>query len=213
MLSSMESGVSVVFEKEQHVVAPVVIQLAGLHGLDRHSYRPPVTTACKPRISPGSAIRTIKVLPSRDVVESLARPWQRIKTPHGLCPSTRTTACSGKTAACFILLNASIDSWERSQKKLLERRWQFRQLSTQFKPDTLIGAPPSSTETRVRQNGIGVGEQCWPVSKGLKSSKYSISRSRPDRPLRKVMTECLHAGRPSILGPKLNACSKHPARR
>ena len=35
MLSSTESGVSVVFEKAQHVVAPDVIQLAGLHGLDR----------------------------------------------------------------------------------------------------------------------------------------------------------------------------------
>src|ERR1700693_4973537 len=112
------------------------------------SYRPPVTTACKPRISPGSAIRIIKVLPSREVVESLARPWQRIKIPHGRCPSTRTTACSGKTAACFILLNASIESWERLQKKLRERRWQLRQLSTQFKPDTLIGAPPSPAEQR-----------------------------------------------------------------
>src|ERR1700704_5606548 len=90
----------------------------------------------------------IKVLPSRDVVESLARPWQRIKIPHGRCPSTRTTACSGKTAACFILLNASIESWERLQKKLRERRWHLRQLSTQFKPDTLIGAPPSPATTR-----------------------------------------------------------------
>jgi hypothetical protein len=39
------------------------------------------------------------------------------------------------------------------------------------------------------------------------------SRSRPDRPLRKVMTECLHAGCPSILGLKLNAGSNHRARR
>ena len=35
MLSSMESGVSVVFEKAQDVVPPDVIQLAGLHGFDR----------------------------------------------------------------------------------------------------------------------------------------------------------------------------------
>src|ERR1700674_2432932 len=35
MLSSMESGVNVVFEKAQHVVAPDVIQRAALHGLDR----------------------------------------------------------------------------------------------------------------------------------------------------------------------------------
>src|SRR6266481_3446487 len=116
-----------------------------------NSYRPPVTTACKPRISPGSAIRIIKVLPSREVVESLARPWQRIKIPQGRCPSTRTTACSGKTAACFILLNASIESWERLQKKLRERKWHLRQLSMQFKPDTLIGAPPSSAKTRLRR--------------------------------------------------------------
>jgi hypothetical protein len=61
-----------------------------------NSYRPPVTTACKPRISPSSAIRIRKVLPSRELAESLACPWQRIKIPHGLCPSTRTTACSGK---------------------------------------------------------------------------------------------------------------------
>src|SRR4029077_10125965 len=97
---------------------------------------------------PGSASRTINVLPSREVVDNLARPWHSIKIPQGLCPSARTTACSGKTAACFILLNASIESWERSQKKLRERRWQLRQLSTQFKPDTLIGAPSSPAEER-----------------------------------------------------------------
>src|SRR5260221_1679869 len=113
-----------------------------------NSYRPPVTTACKPRIPRASAVQTLKVLPSREVVEGLARPWQRIKIPHGLCPSARTTACSGKTAACFIWLNASIDSGERSQKKLRERRLQVRQLSTQFKPDMFIGAPPSPTDTR-----------------------------------------------------------------
>src|SRR5271155_6853 len=106
-----------------------------------NSYAPPVITACKPRTSP--AIRIIKVLPSREVVESLARPWQRMKIPQALCPSTRTTACSGNTAACLILLKASIDSRERSQKKLPERRWQLTQLSTQLKPD-IIGAPQSS---------------------------------------------------------------------
>src|SRR5271154_6798838 len=83
-------------------------------------------------------MRTIRVLPSREVVESLARPWQRTKIPQGFCPSTRTTACSGKTAACLILLKASIESCERSQKKLRERRRQVRQLSTQFKPDMLM---------------------------------------------------------------------------
>src|ERR1700738_5329660 len=35
MLNSMERDVSVIFRKAQHVVAPDVIQLAGLHGLDR----------------------------------------------------------------------------------------------------------------------------------------------------------------------------------
>src|SRR5216684_2216232 len=113
-----------------------------------NSYGPPVMTACKPRTSPGSAIRTINVLPSREVVESLARPWQRMKIPQGLCPSTRTTACSGKTAACFILLNASSESWERLQKKLCERKRQLRQLSTQLKPDMLMGAPPPSRRSR-----------------------------------------------------------------
>src|ERR1700674_251224 len=123
-----------------------------------NSYRPPVITACNPRTSPGSASRTIKVLPSREVVESLARPWHSIKIPQGLCPSARTTACSGKTAACFILLNASIESWERSQKKLRERRWQLRQLSTQFKPDTLIGAPSSPTETRRKYSNLAADQ-------------------------------------------------------
>jgi hypothetical protein len=52
----------------------------------------------------GSAIRIIKVLPSREAVESLARPWQRMKIPHGLCPSTRTTACSGENRGMFYLV-------------------------------------------------------------------------------------------------------------
>src|SRR5258708_20439093 len=139
-----------------------------------NSYRPPVTTACKPRISPGSAMRTIKVLPSREVVESLARPWQRIKIPHGLCPSARTTPCSGKTAPCFISLNASIDSGERSQKKLRERRWQVRQLSTQFKPDVLIGAPPSPTDMCAR-----LAEPCQQAM--IDKRQLFESRSWPDR--------------------------------
>src|ERR1700674_4194229 len=120
MLNSMESGVSVVFEKAQHVVAPDVIQLAGLHGLDRQL----VPSAGNHRVQAQNFTRLRdsdhQGLASREVAESLVRPWQRIKIPHGLCPSTRTTACSGKTAACFILLNASMDSWERSQKKLRE---------------------------------------------------------------------------------------------
>src|SRR5208282_1598622 len=107
------------------------------------SYGPPVITACKPRTSPASAMRTINVLPSREVVESLARPWQRMKIPQGLCPSTSTTVCSGKTAACLILSKSSIERGERSQKKLRDRRRQVTQLSTQFKPETLIGSPPS----------------------------------------------------------------------
>src|ERR1035438_1481847 len=109
-------------------------------------------TACRPRTSPASAIRTISVLPSREVVESLARPWQRIKIPQGFCPSTRTAACSGKTAGCLIRLKASMDAGERLQKKLRLRRWQSRQLSTQFKPD-IIGAPHSLAETRLRRRG------------------------------------------------------------
>src|SRR5258708_13530310 len=35
MLSGMESGVSVIFEKAQHVFPPDKIELAGLHGFDR----------------------------------------------------------------------------------------------------------------------------------------------------------------------------------
>src|ERR1700687_5103102 len=102
-------------------------------------------------------MRTINVLPSREAVESLARPWQRMKIPQGFCPSTRTTACSGKTAACFTLLKASIESGERSQKKLWERRWQVRQLSTQCKPD-IMGAPPSPGRKQALRR---VGEQRW----------------------------------------------------
>jgi hypothetical protein len=49
-------------------------------------------------------------------------------------------------------LKASIEGRERSQKKPRERRWQFRQLSTQRKPDVLICAPPSPAETRVRRS-------------------------------------------------------------
>src|SRR6202521_5656831 len=167
-----------------------------------NSYRPPVITACNPRTSPGSASRTIKVLPSREVVESLARPWHSIKIPQGLCPSARTTACSGKTAACFIRLNASIESWERSQKKLRERRWQLRQLSTQFKPDTLIGAPPSPTKTRLRR--------FWRET--IDQPQIFKSRISSGCPLRKMMTEGLHPACRSILGLKLNACGIHPLR-
>jgi len=42
----MESGVNVVFEKAQHVVAPDVIQRAALHGLDRQF----VPSACNHRV-------------------------------------------------------------------------------------------------------------------------------------------------------------------
>jgi len=71
-----------------------------------------------------------------------------MKIPHGLCPSTRTTACSGKTAACLIRLKASIDSLERLQKKLLERRWQLTQLSTQFNPDIMARSSDRLADTR-----------------------------------------------------------------
>jgi hypothetical protein len=186
----MESGVSVIFEKAQHVVAPV------------NWYRPPVhrvqdqnVTRLRDSDNQGLALATSWSRAKRV-------PWQRMKIPHGLCASTRTTPCSGKTAACFILLNASMDSWERSQKQLRERRWQLRQLSTQFDPDTLIGAPPSPTKTRLRR--------FWRET--IDQQQIFKSRISSDCPLRQMMTGRFARRLRSILGLKLNACSIHPVR-
>src|SRR5208282_918700 len=169
-----------------------------------NSYGPPVTTACSPRISPASAIRTINVLPSREVVESLARPWQRMKIPQGLCPSTRTTACSGKTAARFILSKAAIDSGDRSQKKIA---------GTQMTGKTAF-------------NTLQAGHGHWRFSissqivcAGLESNDGTRlvfeARGWPDRRLRKVTiqhcTPTATSAR-SILGLKVNACSIRHAR-
>jgi hypothetical protein len=102
----------------------------------------------------------------------------------------------------FYLVERSMDSWERSQEKLRERRWQSRQLSTQFNPDTLIGAPPSPTKTRLRR--------FWRET--IDQPQIFKSRISSDCPLRKMMTEGWHAGCRSIFGLKLNACSIHPVR-
>ena len=57
-------------------------------------------------------------------------------------------------------------------EKLRERRWQSRPLSAQFNPDTLIGALPSPTKTRLRRFG----------GKRLTSRKYSSLASRQAAP-------------------------------
>jgi hypothetical protein len=142
-------------------------------------------------------MRTISVLPSFEVVESLARPWQRMKTPQAACPSTRTTACSGKTAACFIWSKARSVRGARSQKKLREWRWQLIQLSTQLKPEVLIGAPLDLfAQTRERPG--------W-ASNDLRATIFEISWL--DRPMRTVIAKRLHAGNRSISGEKLSAFS------
>lgn len=77
-----------------------------------NSYGLPITTASKPRSSPARAIRRMMAFPPPDVAESLACPWQSMKTPRGLCPSTKMTARDGLTVACFNRLKTSSDSLE-----------------------------------------------------------------------------------------------------
>src|ERR1700719_1303337 len=72
--------------------------------------------------------------------------------------------------------------------------------TTQFNPDTLIGAPPSPTKTRLRRS--------WRET--IDQQQRFKSRLSSDCPLRMMMTEGLHARCRSILGLKLNACSIHP---
>ena len=55
------------------------------------SYGVPRIVALAPRTSPGSAILTISVFPSDDDVVSFARPLQRMKTPRGCSPSTKSS--------------------------------------------------------------------------------------------------------------------------
>ena len=138
-----------------------------------------------------------------EVVESLARPWQRMKIPHGLCPSTRTTACSGKTAACFYLVERFDGLRGEIADKTAGTQMAIKTaFTTQFNPDTLIGAPPSPTKTRLRR--------FWRET--IDQQQRFKSRISSDCPLRMMMTEGLHAGCRSILGLKLNACSIHPVR-
>jgi hypothetical protein len=74
--------------------------------------------------------------------------------------------------------------------------------TTQFNPDTLIGAPPSPNKTRLRR--------FWRETIDQQQRVKSLISS--DCPLRMMMTEGLHAGCRSILGLKLIACSIHPVR-
>jgi len=80
-------------------------------------------------------MRTISVLPSREVVESLARPDREQKLRTLL--SFTEPPHARKHGGVFILSKSFIKSRERLQKKPFLRRWQSRQLSTQFKPDIM----------------------------------------------------------------------------
>src|SRR5450631_269034 len=128
-------------------------------------------------------MRTINVLPSREVVESLARPWQSTKIPQGFCPSTRTTACSGKTAACLILLNASIESWERSRKNCGNSDGNadnFQRSSYRTRSLALLHL---RAERRMRQ--------VWRATIGCKTNMNHVAGETSST--RKVMTEYVHA--------------------
>src|SRR5258708_38069952 len=101
MLSGMESGVSVIFEKAQHVFPPDKIELAGLHGFDRQL----VPSAGDNRV------QAENVTGLRDADnESLAipragrklgtRPAENKNSPRALSPRTNHRVCR-KTRGMF----------------------------------------------------------------------------------------------------------------
>src|SRR5438270_6324714 len=109
------------------------------------SYAVLETTAVKPSTSPGSATRRIMVLPSADVVESLARPVHKINIPRGGCPSRHSIAPLGYTAVALMDCNASSASLGKLQKSLSSRSEHFKQSSMIWKlNDVPIAAPLSN---------------------------------------------------------------------
>src|SRR5208282_1952824 len=94
-----------------------------------NSYDSPETAACKPSTSPGSQIRTIKVLPSDEFIVSFTRPLHNTNTPRGACPSTNNTASAGYEVVNFTLLNAWSTEDGTWQKKPFFRIEQVLQVS------------------------------------------------------------------------------------
>jgi len=86
MLGGMLRGVRIGFEEVQHVVAPHEIQLTRLPSFHRQLIRTAPYHCMQAENFSASAMRMITVLPSREVVESLARPLARIKSPRDSVP-------------------------------------------------------------------------------------------------------------------------------
>ena len=75
-------------QKPKHLFPSDEIQLARLHGFNRQLIGTAGNDRMQSQTSPASAIRIMSVLPSREVVESFALPWQSMKIPtdSGLPP-------------------------------------------------------------------------------------------------------------------------------
>src|SRR6516225_7214504 len=81
----------------------------------------PEIVAYSPRRSPGFAIFTIIVFPSRFVVSNFTRPWHTRYAPRAVSPSMKSIAPSGYELTCLIRSRACNEASDMLQKKLLER--------------------------------------------------------------------------------------------
>jgi len=85
-------------------------------GLDQFQQVPEIA-APGPRASPDSAVLSMRILPSRGVVERFTLPEHKMNMPRGLCPSTNRIAPAGRVLLWLIRFSDSRAAWERPQEK------------------------------------------------------------------------------------------------
>lgn len=92
---TLAAHLAVLSQEVQEILPTNKIRLAWLNYFRGEFISFPVTVAGNPRTSPGSAILTISVFSSAEVVESFTRPQHRMNTPRVACPSTKSVAPLG----------------------------------------------------------------------------------------------------------------------
>jgi len=122
MLGGTEAGGWVFVQEAKHIFAPHEVQLTGLHGFNRQLIGLAGNDSVRPRSSPASAMRTNQRFAVARSGGELGAPLTRTKTPHGFCPSTRTTACSETRRRVLFYRKSSIKSRGEVAEKTFLRR-------------------------------------------------------------------------------------------